>query len=225
MLDLTLRREPCPWPATAAELLQPLAAGDLNAFMALRPAAWRRCAPALSRALRRGQRPRAVPRRRAWCRRPTSSCALPCAHRRLHRLLHRRSTTPPTVGKLFRPDNPLLPNYKWVPIGYHGRASSIVRQRPAVRAAAGPDRGRRRRRAGASAPSAAARLRARAGRLRRRRQRARRADRRSTQAEDASVRHGACSTTGRRATSRPGSTSRSGPSWRRTSPPRSRPGS
>lgn len=30
------------------------------------------------------------------------------------------------VGKLFRPDNPLLPNYNWVPIGYHGRASSIV---------------------------------------------------------------------------------------------------
>ena len=29
------------------------------------------------------------------------------------------------VGTLFRPDNPLLPNYKWVPIGYHGRASSI----------------------------------------------------------------------------------------------------
>ena len=25
------------------------------------------------------------------------------------------------VGKLFRPDNPLLPNYKYVPIGYHGR--------------------------------------------------------------------------------------------------------
>jgi fumarylacetoacetase len=31
-----------------------------------------------------------------------------------------------SVGKLFRPDNPLLPNYKWVPIGYHGRASSII---------------------------------------------------------------------------------------------------
>ena len=30
-----------------------------------------------------------------------------------------------TVGKQFRPDSPLLPNYKWVPIGYHGRASSI----------------------------------------------------------------------------------------------------
>ncbi len=30
------------------------------------------------------------------------------------------------VGKLFRPDNPLMPNYKWIPIGYHGRASSII---------------------------------------------------------------------------------------------------
>jgi fumarylacetoacetase len=30
------------------------------------------------------------------------------------------------VGRLFRPDHPLLPNYKYVPIGYHGRASSIV---------------------------------------------------------------------------------------------------
>ena len=30
------------------------------------------------------------------------------------------------MGKMLRPDNPLLPNYKWVPIGYHGRGSSIV---------------------------------------------------------------------------------------------------
>ena len=30
------------------------------------------------------------------------------------------------VGSMFRPDNPLLPNYKHVPIGYHGRASSLV---------------------------------------------------------------------------------------------------
>jgi fumarylacetoacetase len=29
------------------------------------------------------------------------------------------------VGKLFRPDNPLMPNYCWVPIGYHGRSSSV----------------------------------------------------------------------------------------------------
>jgi fumarylacetoacetase len=37
------------------------------------------------------------------------------------------------VGRLFRPDNPLLPNYKWVPIGYHGRASSIVLSGSTVR--------------------------------------------------------------------------------------------
>jgi fumarylacetoacetase len=38
------------------------------------------------------------------------------------------------VGALFRPDNPLLPNYKHVPIGYHGRASSVrVSGEPVVR--------------------------------------------------------------------------------------------
>jgi len=38
------------------------------------------------------------------------------------------------VGKQFRPDNPLLPNYKYLPIGYHGRASSVrVSGEPVVR--------------------------------------------------------------------------------------------
>jgi fumarylacetoacetase len=37
------------------------------------------------------------------------------------------------VGSMFRPDNPLLPNYKYVPIGYHGRASSIVASGTPVR--------------------------------------------------------------------------------------------
>ncbi len=37
------------------------------------------------------------------------------------------------VGSLFRPDNPLLPNYKWVPIAYHGRASSIVLSGTSIR--------------------------------------------------------------------------------------------
>lgn len=41
------------------------------------------------------------------------------------------------VGKLFRPDNPLLPNYKYVPIGYHGRASSIVVSDTAIRRPSG----------------------------------------------------------------------------------------
>jgi fumarylacetoacetase len=41
------------------------------------------------------------------------------------------------VGELFRPDQPLLPNYKWVPIGYHGRASSVVVSGTPVRRPAG----------------------------------------------------------------------------------------
>ena len=50
------------------------------------------------------------------------------------------------VGSMFRPDSPLLPNYKWVPIGYHGRASSIVANGTPVRGRAGrriPERARR----------------------------------------------------------------------------------
>ena len=42
------------------------------------------------------------------------------------RISTRRSTTRGMSGSMFRPDNPLLPNYKWVPVGYHGRASSVV---------------------------------------------------------------------------------------------------
>src|SRR5262249_10142832 len=34
---------------------------------------------------------------------------------------------------LFRPDNPLLPNYRWIPVAYHGRASSIVPSGTGVR--------------------------------------------------------------------------------------------
>jgi len=41
------------------------------------------------------------------------------------------------VRSMFRPDNPLLPNYKWVPIGYHGRASSIVASGAPVRRPSG----------------------------------------------------------------------------------------
>jgi fumarylacetoacetase len=44
------------------------------------------------------------------------------------------------VGRLFRPDNPLLPNYKYIPVGYHGRASSLVPSGIAVRRPCGQAR-------------------------------------------------------------------------------------
>jgi fumarylacetoacetase len=45
------------------------------------------------------------------------------------------------VGSMFRPDNPLLPNYKHVPIGYHGRASSLVVSGTPVRRPSGQVKG------------------------------------------------------------------------------------
>jgi fumarylacetoacetase len=44
------------------------------------------------------------------------------------------------VGSMFRPDNPLLPNYKYVPIGYHGRASSIAISGTGIRRPHGQNR-------------------------------------------------------------------------------------
>jgi fumarylacetoacetase len=45
------------------------------------------------------------------------------------------------IGSMFRPDNPLLPNYKYVPVGYHGRASSVVISGTAVRRPCGQSEG------------------------------------------------------------------------------------
>ena len=76
------------------------------------------------------------------------------------------------VGKMLRPDQPLLPNYKWVPIGYHGRASSlVVSGTPIARPQGQSEPGDERR--AALRPEPRARLRARGGRLPRPRQRAR----------------------------------------------------
>ncbi|MES1163944.1 MAG: fumarylacetoacetase, partial [Rhizobacter sp.] len=101
----------------------PLAAGDMNGFMALGAAARRSLRGSLSRALAAGG-PAA---RLAPCLRPQAALEydVPCRigdYTDFYVGIHHATA----VGKLFRPDNPLLPNYKWVPIGYHGRASSIA---------------------------------------------------------------------------------------------------
>lgn len=123
ILDLKLAAEQCPWGDGIGELLQPLADGDLNGFMARGATARRTLRAALSAALAEGsdQGPFLelclVPQREA-------QMALPCHigdYTDFYTGIHHATT----VGKLFRPDNPLLPNYKWVPIGYHGRVSSI----------------------------------------------------------------------------------------------------
>ncbi|HUG28349.1 MAG TPA: fumarylacetoacetase [Gemmatimonadales bacterium] len=44
------------------------------------------------------------------------------------------------VGSMFRPDQPLMPNYKWLPVGYHGRASSLVPSGTAIHRPVGQTR-------------------------------------------------------------------------------------
>jgi fumarylacetoacetase len=123
-LDLKLAAAQCPWAREVAALLEPLAAGDLNAFMDLGPAARRSLRAALSQALAEGSEQGPF---LALCLVPQADIelAVPCRigdYTDFYTGIHHATT----VGKLFRPDNPLLPNYKWVPIGYHGRGSSIV---------------------------------------------------------------------------------------------------
>jgi fumarylacetoacetase len=123
VLDLRLALAAGGWSAEAAEALAPLAQGDLNAFMARGPAARRGLRAALSQALREGS-PQQAALQGALCPQAQAEMARPCAigdYTDFYTGIHHATT----VGKLFRPDNPLLPNYKWVPIGYHGRVSSI----------------------------------------------------------------------------------------------------
>ncbi len=96
---------------------------SLNAFMALGEASWSALRLAVSRALRVGAAEQAA---LSECLIAQSAIeySLPCNigdYTDFYTSVHHATS----VGKLFRPDNPLLPNYKWVPIGYHGRSSSI----------------------------------------------------------------------------------------------------
>ncbi len=108
----------------AATAAQAGAQPQLNALMALGPAAASALRLALSRALRAGAPAQAT---LAACLVPQAEAeyGLPARigdYTDFYTSVHHATN----IGRQFRPDNPLLPNYKWVPIGYHGRASSIV---------------------------------------------------------------------------------------------------
>jgi fumarylacetoacetase len=123
VLDLKLAAAQSPWTAAMSAWLEPLAAGDLAGFMALGAPVWKAFRAALSAALAEDsvQGPFLE-----LCLVPMAQAelSLPCRigdYTDFYTGIHHATT----IGKFFRPDNPLLPNYKWVPIGYHGRASSI----------------------------------------------------------------------------------------------------
>jgi len=98
-------------------------ASTLNGLMALGPRYWSALRQALSRALREGAAQQPV---LADCLVAQSEAeyTVPATigdYTDFYASIHHATN----VGRLFRPDNPLMPNFKWVPIGYHGRASSI----------------------------------------------------------------------------------------------------
>jgi len=103
------------------------ASSPLNALMALGPAHWRALRRRLSDLLADGE-PSGGRRRaaaEALVAQSDVSMVLP-VHVGDYTDFYASIDHATNVGRLFRPDQPLLPNYKWVPIGYHGRASSIV---------------------------------------------------------------------------------------------------
>ncbi len=123
ILDLAALAARAPFTGAAAAGLVLAAEPSLNALMGSGPVPRRALRAALSQALRRGAPLAAA----------ADSLLVPQGHAELavparvgdftdfYASIHHATA----VGRLFRPDNPLLPNYKWIPIAYHGRASSI----------------------------------------------------------------------------------------------------
>ena len=100
-----------------------VAGADMNALMAASMADRAALRAALSAGLAEGSAEQAA-WERALVAQAEVEMAVPCEiadYTDFYTGIHHASA----VGRLFRPDNPLLPNYKWVPIGYHGRGSSI----------------------------------------------------------------------------------------------------
>jgi len=142
VLDLGALHQLAPFDGRAAQALAACAQPTLNAFMAQGHEASSALRAALSAALRADSalagrlRPLLVPQAGAQYRVAAAVGDFTDFYASIHHAT--------AVGRLFRPDAPLLPNYKWVPVAYHGRASSLcvsghefVRPRGQVRPAGG----------------------------------------------------------------------------------------
>jgi fumarylacetoacetase len=122
-LDLAVAESARGWSSAERVWLASLAQGDLNSFMAQGAGARRGLRLALSRALAAGSAMQGE-LKNALVAQADLEFDLPCRvgdYTDFYTGIHHATS----VGKLFRPDQPLLPNYQWVPIGYHGRASSL----------------------------------------------------------------------------------------------------
>ncbi len=123
VVDLRLMNELRLLAGVAREIRSACAAPDLSELMRQGGGAWSALRAALSSALRAGS-PEAEQTAKALTAMTDVELALPARigdYTDFYTSIYHATA----VGRLFRPDNPLLPNYKWVPIAYHGRASSL----------------------------------------------------------------------------------------------------
>ena len=123
ILDLAAAAAAGVFSGEAAAAVQAGAQDTLNALMAQGAVSWSALRLGLSRALREGASAQAT---LAACLVPQSDAEYGVPARigdytDFYTSVHHATN----IGRQFRPDNPLMPNFKWIPIGYHGRASSI----------------------------------------------------------------------------------------------------
>lgn len=123
VIDLKALHDQSLFQGLAAEALANGTGEKLNPLMSMGHEAWAALRLELSRSLRSGSSLESAVQK---CLIPMAEVeyALPCTigdYTDFYSSIYHATA----VGSLFRPDNPLLPNYKWVPIGYHGRASSV----------------------------------------------------------------------------------------------------
>ncbi|WP_444995859.1 fumarylacetoacetase [Aliikangiella sp. IMCC44359] len=123
IVDLAAAKNSGLFSGVAQEALNHCDSPELNDYMAMGKSAWSALRLALSKALRTGSDAQS---KLSQClvAQNEAEYSLPCRigdYTDFYTSIYHATS----VGKLFRPDNPLLPNYKWVPIGYHGRSSSI----------------------------------------------------------------------------------------------------
>jgi len=123
VLDLGALDMLSPFEGLGAEALAACAEPSLNRLMALGREASVALRRGLSECLRAGA-PRAAELAPALIPQAEAEFTLPARvgnYTDFYASIHHATA----VGRLFRPDQPLLANYKWVPIAYHGRASSL----------------------------------------------------------------------------------------------------
>ena len=143
IVDLAACVEQQLFTGAAAEAAQACCASTLNAFLSLGQPAWSALRAALSDLLRSdGPFAERADQLAAQILVPMSAVdmQLPMTigdYTDFYASIHHATN----IGSMFRPDNPLLPNYKYIPIGYHGRASSVVISGTPVRRPVGQTKG------------------------------------------------------------------------------------